>query len=102
MALIPVLVIINHLLQQKKQKAQDTPTNRWIAVWLVVFALVAFTAWAWALPETPFKALTTYATQIGAVAVLVLAVDAELQAIGYRSQVTIGRRRATLAARLVR
>jgi hypothetical protein len=70
--LIPILIVINYYQQKRKQKAQAN-TNRRIASLLVLFALVAFTAWTCALPETPFLLFTPLAVKIGAVAVLVLA-----------------------------
>jgi succinate-acetate transporter protein len=68
----PILIIINHYQQKKRQKAKAKANFR-IAILLALFALVAFTAWACALPETPFLVFTPLAVKIGAVAVLVLA-----------------------------
>jgi hypothetical protein len=72
LGLIPILIVISYYQQKKKQKAEARSNSR-IAVLLMLFALVAFTAWACALPETPFLVFTPLAVKIGAVAVLVLA-----------------------------
>jgi hypothetical protein len=41
---------------------------------LLIFAMVAFIAWAAALPGTPFLAFTARATAIGGWAVVILAI----------------------------
>jgi quinol-cytochrome oxidoreductase complex cytochrome b subunit len=68
--LIPVLMLLNYFDQKKRNK--PTPGPRIVAV-LVVLALVAFVAWAGAMPGTPFLVFTPYATEIGGWAVVILA-----------------------------
>jgi hypothetical protein len=69
-ALIPLFMLLNYLRNRKRQLPVP---GRGRSLVLVVCALVAFTAWASAMPNTPFLAITPLATQIGGFAVLVVA-----------------------------
>ena len=68
LALVPVFVWINVRIQNKPP-AQ--PPNWGKCVLLVLFAAVAFVAWAAAIPESPFD-LEGYSGQVGAFGVVVL------------------------------
>jgi amino acid transporter len=70
MALIPIFMLLNFIGQRKKGNL--TVSTR-ISLVLILFALVAFVAWAAALPGTPFLSLTPRATAIGGWAVVILA-----------------------------
>ena len=72
-ALVPIFIWLNWL-REKKHAAQDTtvlPTKSVIV--LIVLGEVAFTAWAAALPGTPFLSLTEYAMKVGGLSVVILA-----------------------------
>jgi hypothetical protein len=56
----------------QRKKGNLTVSTR-ISLMLILFALVAFVAWAAALPGTPFLSLTPRATAIGGWAVVILA-----------------------------
>jgi hypothetical protein len=64
-------MLLNYFDQRKHNK--PTPGPR-IVVVLVILALVAFVAWAGAMPGTPFLVFTPYATEIGGWAAVILAV----------------------------
>lgn len=89
LALTPILIAINYqqeINKKTRDKAENTASTAntprssrgfWrsrIPYLLALFALIAFTAWVCALPETPFLVFTPLAVKIGAVAILVLAV----------------------------
>jgi hypothetical protein len=68
--LVPVFIALNYI--QQRSHSDDFPSVR-IAFILLFFGLVAFIAWAAAMPGTPFLSLTPIATAIGGWAVLILA-----------------------------
>jgi hypothetical protein len=68
--LVPLFIALNYL--QQKMHSGDAPSPR-IALILLFFGLVAFVAWAAALPGTPFLSLSPIATAVGGWAVLILA-----------------------------
>jgi hypothetical protein len=70
-ALIPVLIWLNYL--GHKKRADATLTVK-ITIVLLVFAMIAFVAWAAALPGTPFLTFSARATAFGGWAVIILAV----------------------------
>jgi amino acid transporter len=71
MALIPIFMLLNFIGQRKKRNLKVSAR---ISLVLLLFALVAFIAWAAALPGTPFLSLTPRATAIGGWTVVILAV----------------------------
>jgi hypothetical protein len=71
LALIPLLLWLNYL-DHKKRSAATLSVK--ITLALLIFALVAFVAWAAALPGTPFLALHAHATAFGGFAIVILAV----------------------------
>jgi hypothetical protein len=68
--LVPVFIALNYM--QQRSPSDDAPSAR-IALIILFFGLVAFIAWAAALPGTPFLSLTPIATAVGGWAVLILA-----------------------------
>lgn len=71
LALIPLFMGLNYLGQRKHS---DAKLSLWISFVLLMFAMVAFVAWAAALPGTPFLSFTPRATAIGGWAVVILAI----------------------------
>jgi hypothetical protein len=71
--LIPVFMLLNYLGKKKSASPSETVTlpKKTTAV-LFFFALVAFTAWAAALPATPFLSINRHATAAGGWSVLIL------------------------------
>lgn len=70
LALIPIVMLLNYLIQKKRA---DTPLGPRASFILFIFAVAAFVAWAAALPSTPFLSLSEYATNIGGWSVIILA-----------------------------
>jgi hypothetical protein len=69
--LIPFFIGIGYLAKKKKKEPVPTPP---VVITLLVCALLAFAAWACALPDTPFQqVLGDNATRYGGGAVIVLA-----------------------------
>jgi hypothetical protein len=61
--------------QVKRNSLTAQPPKSLRVFWLLLlFATIAYVAWAAALPSTPFLQLTDQATKIGALAALVLGV----------------------------
>jgi hypothetical protein len=69
--LIPIFIAVSRA-EFKRSRPSDKPPSG-SAFLLFVFALLAFTAWAAALPDSPFLALSDMANQIGACCVFVFA-----------------------------
>jgi hypothetical protein len=77
LALIPVLVFIAALLEQKRRQVPGMAPDKLnvkIVTLLSLFGIVAFVAWTAAMPGTPFLALSPKANAIGGLGVLVTAV----------------------------
>jgi hypothetical protein len=76
LVLIPVFVLLNYL-QQRKHAGTDQGARlkslRRTSVIVTLFAIVAFVAWAAALPGTPFLSVTPRATAYGGFCVVILA-----------------------------
>lgn len=68
--LIPIFIFIDVKILKKANKPTPSLGK---SVGLTIFALLAFTAWAGAMPETPFLSLWTHAQTAAAAAVLILA-----------------------------
>jgi hypothetical protein len=71
LALIPLLIWLSYLDHKKHSEAKLSGR---ITLILLLFAVIAFVAWAAALPGTPFQAFSERATAIGGWAVAILAV----------------------------
>jgi hypothetical protein len=80
-ALVPAFVILNAALISKRGKEKwkaegkqgDPPKFSWAkASKLVALAAIAYVAWTFALPDSPWLDLTSKAPQIGGAAVLIL------------------------------
>jgi hypothetical protein len=70
LVLVPVFVAIGIALEKRKSGIWPGWTAGFL---LVIFGLLSFTAWAASLPNTPFLLVVSNATQIAALAVIVLA-----------------------------
>jgi hypothetical protein len=71
--LIPVFMLLGYWTKKKQAKAgQSTPTSKRDTAILMLFAAVAFVAWAMALPGTPFLSLNARATAIGGASVIII------------------------------
>jgi len=70
LALIPAFMSLDYMLRKKRQAPI---ANRKTNAVLFIFAGAAFTAWAAALPDTPFLSFSSRASQIGGWAVILLA-----------------------------
>ena len=69
--LIPIFMALSYL-AARKSAVIILPSIRMLGL-LFLFALIAFIAWAAAMPATPFLMFSTNATQIGGFAVIVFA-----------------------------
>ena len=70
MLLIPVVMMLDFW--DRRVHAKPTVTLKKLSL-LLVFAAVAFTAWAAAMPDTPFLSILAKAQPVGGICVIVLA-----------------------------
>ena len=72
---LALVMSLNYLLEKKRAKSKSTPAPTMTQVLtLLAFAVVAFAAWAAAMPDTPFLTFGANATAVGGWAVIGLAV----------------------------
>jgi hypothetical protein len=69
-AVLLALMLFNYFLSRKKK---ETVPNWWRLLLIIGLALVGFTAWAAAMPETPFLACHPRATMAAGIAAPILA-----------------------------
>jgi hypothetical protein len=70
LTLVPVFMVLDYL---ERRKRSSLKLGARIGVTLLIFATLAFVAWAAALPGTPFLSLSPRGTTIGGWAVVILA-----------------------------
>lgn len=72
LVLIPIFIWLNYVTENRKRRRTGKAKVR--TVWLIVlFAVVAYVAWAAAMPGTPFLELSDDATRIGGFVVVIAA-----------------------------
>jgi hypothetical protein len=68
--LVPVFIALSYL--ERERRSNTKLSSRSVSI-LLIFGLLAFVAWAAALPGTPFLTISPRATAIGGWSVIILA-----------------------------
>jgi len=69
--LVPIFICLDYVLTKKRNP--NTKLTRRVGIILAILGVVAFVAWAAAMPGTPFLSLHPNATAAGGVSVMILA-----------------------------